>query len=102
MDKESFAKRLSTLRLNKGVSARDMSLSIGLSEGYINNVENRVNYPSMEVFFYICEYLDITPAEFFDTNAQDPTKARALYAVAKGLSGEQLDTLIVLAKGLKK
>lgn len=102
MDKDTFAKRLSVLRLNKGVSARDMSLSIGLSEGYINNVENRVNYPSMEVFFYICEYLGITPAEFFDTKTQDPTKERALYAAAKGLSSEQLDTLIALAKGLKK
>lgn len=102
MDKDTFAKRLSALRLNKGVSARDMSLSIGLSEGYINNVENCVNFPSMEVFFYICEYLGVTPAEFFDVTAQDPTKERALYTAAKGLSSEQLDTLIALAKGLKK
>ena len=50
-----FGKRLAQLRMNKDVSARDMSLSLGQSAGYINNVENGVNYPSMSAFFYICE-----------------------------------------------
>ncbi len=49
----------------KGVSARDMSLSLGQNAGYINNIENGHNFPSITVFFYICEYLGITPKEFF-------------------------------------
>ena len=68
MDKEMFTKRLVELRMKKGVSARDMSLSIGQSAGYINNIENGVNYPSMALFFYICDYLGVTPKEFFDTD----------------------------------
>lgn len=51
MEKDEFIRRLIELRLNKGVSARDMSLSIGQSPGYINNIENDVNFPSMTVFF---------------------------------------------------
>lgn len=43
MDQEKFVKRLIELRLNKGVSARDMSLSLGQSAGYINNIENGIN-----------------------------------------------------------
>ena len=54
MTKEQFSARLTKLRMAKGVSARDMSLSIGQSAGYINNIENGVNLPSMSVFFYIC------------------------------------------------
>lgn len=65
MDQEKFVKRLIELRLNKGVSARDMSLSLGQSAGYINNIENGINYPSMSLFFYICEYFGITPEQFF-------------------------------------
>jgi hypothetical protein len=34
----------------------------------INNIENGINLPSMQAFFYICEYLEITPKEFFDTD----------------------------------
>lgn len=102
MEKEEFALRLSKLRAVKGVSARDMSLSIGQSGGYINNIENRTNYPSMTGFFYICEYLGITPQEFFDTENVAPTKTRALLEAARGLDGEQIDHLIAIAKGLKR
>ncbi len=42
----------------KRVSARDMSLSIGQNAGYINTIESGKAFPSMTVFFYICEYLD--------------------------------------------
>jgi transcriptional regulator with XRE-family HTH domain len=84
------------------VSARDMSLSIGQSAGYINNIENGVNLPSMTVFFYICEYLGISPMDFFDTESVNPTKSSELLKASKGLDNNQLDMLINLAKGLKK
>ena len=60
---EQFAERLAQLRMIKGVSARDMSLSLGQSTGYINNIENKNNLPSMTAFFYICEYLNIEPRD---------------------------------------
>ena len=47
--------RIAQLRLQKGVSARDMSLSLGQSESYINKIENRRTLPSMAGFLYICE-----------------------------------------------
>lgn len=101
MQREEFIKRLTDLRMNKGVSARDMSLSIGQSAGYINNIENGVNLPSMTVFFYICEYFDITPMEFFDVSSKNPIKSKELVEAAKGLSNEQLEHLIAIAEGLK-
>ena len=101
MEKEQFSKRLVELRMNKGVSARDMSLSIGQSAGYINNIENGVNFPSMTVFFYICEYLNISPSDFFDEGNNNPTKAKELLEATKNLSNEQLEHLIAIAKGLK-
>lgn len=102
MEQADFIRRLTELRMNKGTSARDMSLSIGQSAGYINNIENGINYPSMTVFFYICDYLGVTPKEFFDTEALNPTKANELLEAAKGLSSEKLDHLIAIAKGLQR
>lgn len=61
MIEKMFAKRLSELRMLKNVSAREMSLAIGQNQGYINNIENGNNLPSMVAFFYICDYLEITP-----------------------------------------
>ena len=102
MEKETFIKRLGELRMGKGVSARDMSLSLGQSAGYINNIESGVNYPSMAVFFYICDYFGITPKEFFDTEISDPGKAHEMLEAIRGLNTEQVDTLISLAKNLKR
>ena len=50
---EFFRQRLAQLREQKGVSARDMSLTLGQSESYINKIENGKAFPSMHLFFYI-------------------------------------------------
>lgn len=102
MTEKDFSLRLAKLREEKGVSARDMSLSMGQNPGYINNIESGKPMPSLSGIFYICEYLGITPKDFFDTDTASPSKANELYAIAKGLSNEQLDNLIALAKGLRK
>ncbi len=102
MELKEFSLRLSVLRLNKNVSARDMSLSIGQSPSYINNIETGVSFPSMTGFFYICEYLGITPQEFFDVDSKNPVKEQELLNAAKGLSNEQLDHLIAIANGLNR
>ena len=56
---EEFGLRLSRLRESKGVSARQMSLEIGLNKNYINSIESGRNYPNMAHFFEICQYLSI-------------------------------------------
>ena len=101
MDISSFAARLSELRMQKGVSARDMSLSIGQSAGYINNIENGINLPSMSAFFYICEYLGITPSDFFGADKRNPSKLSQLMESAKRLPDNQLDLLLQIINQLK-
>lgn len=102
MEKKEFCWRLTQLRMNKGVSARDMSLSLGQSPNYINGIESGMSYPSMQNFFYICEYLGVTPQEFFDVDSTDPTKADELLKIARTLPGDQLDHLIAIAKAMKR
>lgn len=58
---EWFPNRVAELRAQKGVSARDMSLSLGQSESYINKIENKRTLSSMTGFLYICEFFNITP-----------------------------------------
>ena len=47
MDEKDFSLRLAQLREKKGVSARDMSLSMGQNPGYINNIESGKSMPSL-------------------------------------------------------
>ena len=101
MEKQDFSRRLTELRMEKGVSARDMSLSLGQSAGYINSIESGINYPSMAVFFYICEYLGITPKEFFDTDVGSPKQLAELLEAARHLSPKKVKTLTDLANEMK-
>jgi transcriptional regulator with XRE-family HTH domain len=98
---EFFVERLSSLRNQKNVSAREMSLALGQNESYINRIENRLAFPSMQVFFYICEYFQITPQEFFDEKNPAPGKINQISEEIKNLDDIQLDTIIAVVKGLQ-
>ena len=102
MDEKDFSMRLARLREKKGVSARDMSLSIGQNPGYINNIETGKSKPSLEGIFFICEYLGITPSEFFDTESENPSRLDAIIKDMKKLSSSQLEIIAALVKELIK
>ncbi len=97
-----FVKRLISLRMQKGVSARDMSLSIGQSDGYINKIESRKALPSMTGFFYICDYFGITPAEFFSGGELSPSRSREIAEACSRLKPDTADHLMALISELAK
>ena len=51
MYEDFVPERLAKLRTQKGVSARDMSLSLGQANNYINNIENKKSLPAMPVSY---------------------------------------------------
>lgn len=102
MNEEFFRQRLSQLRSQKGVSARDMSLTLGQSESYINKIENGKAFPSMQIFFYICDYFGISPKDFFDEDASNPVLLNTLIGDLKTLSDSQIANITNLVKDLKR
>ena len=101
MFEDLFYERLAKLRNEKGVSARDMSLTIGQSAGYINRLENQKGFPSMQVFFYICEYLGVTPSEFFDNANNFPSEYKEILEDLKALDAGQLHNIKAIIKDLR-
>lgn len=100
-DEQLFYKRLTELRMARNVSARDMSLSLGQSENYINAIENKHSFPSMQVFFYICDYFGITPMEFFDMDYHNPVKTSKLVGKLKSLNDQQLSLIESMIDNMK-
>ena len=79
MDKMFIANRITELRLKKNVSEYQMSLDLGRNKSYIQSLSSGRNNPTMENFLEICEYFEITPAQFFDPDITNPplhTKVR--------------------------
>ena len=94
--------RLTALRMAKGVSARDMSLSIGQSVNYINQIENRKAEASLAGLFLICEYFGISPQEFFDQENQQPAELKEFIEIVKRLDGGALLHLSAFLKEINK
>lgn len=86
----------------KGISEIYRILSIGQNASYINNIENGKALPSMTGFFYICEYLNITPGEFFDAENKNPEKIQEVVENLKKLDSEQLDNISAIIRDLAK
>lgn len=101
IDAEFISDRIATLRTAMGVSARDMSFSLGQSENYINSIENKRALPSMQMFLYICEYFHIEPKEFFDTENAAPNEYNEAVKKLKRLNRKQLELIIALADEIK-
>lgn len=102
MYEEFTQNRIAQLRTQKGVSARDMSLSLGQNENYINQIENKKAMPSLQGLFYICEYFKITPQQFFDTGNAHPAEIADLVEDLKSLNPVALAHIAGLVKELAK
>lgn len=101
IDASFISNRIAKLRCEKNISARDMSLSLGQSQSYINDIENKKALPSMQMFLYICDFLGVEPKDFFEEDVASPNTLNEAIATIKSLSPKQLELLISIAKEMK-
>ena len=100
MKEKYIAERITELRLKKNVSEYRMSLDLGHSNSYIRSITSGKALPSMSEFLYICDYLGITPKEFFDEDLKNTEQVKHLYDLAKTISNDDLSALINMAERL--
>ena len=99
---DTLRQRLTDLRIKAELSEYQLSLALGLSKGYIQQISSGKALPSMKHFFDICEYFKITPAEFFDIENKDPHLTKELVEATHDLSTEQMNLLIAVARNFAK
>ena len=102
MNKTEFANRLNELMETNNRTARDISLNIGQNSGYVNSILNERAYPSMEVFFKICDELEITPMDFFDTDTRYPDMLNRMVPYLKKLNKKQFENVLLLVEAIAK
>ncbi len=95
-----FGDRITELRSEKGVSEVEMSLALGRSKTYIWNIAAYKSYAGMETFFDICDYLKVTPTEFFEPSAS--SENIALLKMFESLSSQDKRVIMRIMKGLKE
>lgn len=104
MYEDFVASKVIQLRKQKKISAREMSLAIGQNVNYINRIEKKLSLPSLQGLFYICEYCNISPKEFFeDTTTPLPIsyKLQNALEILSKLDDEQLELVLSVAKAIQ-
>lgn len=97
--KDNFIRqRVANLRLAKGISARALSMELGQSENYINHIENGRSEPSIEGLRNICDYFEISMADFFDDKTTYPLQYRKLIEELNKLDSIELDKILEFVK----
>ena len=94
--------RISELRIKKGVSEYKMSIDMGHSKSYIQSIASGRALPSLGEFLFICEYLGITPKDFFDEDMKEPVLVQRAINGIKEMEEEDLNILITLIDRLNE
>lgn len=102
MEFDFVARRITELRMKKDVSECRMSRDMGHGRSYIQNIVAGRSKPSMVEFLYICEYLGVTPSEFFDEGNKEPAMVRHALEGLKKLDARDLEVLIGLIDRLNE
>ncbi|MGM9948140.1 helix-turn-helix domain-containing protein [Floccifex sp.] len=93
--------RITSLRQQKGISEYKLSYDLGHSKSYINNITSGKTLPSMSEFFYICNYFNISPKEFFDDKVSNPALISLITEKLVHLSDDNLLFILELLNRLK-
>lgn len=99
MDYIAFIRdRIQQLRLSQGISERELSLRLGKGESYIQHISSARNLPALTALLEICDYFEITPAEFFDPELKNPNLVKKAMKEIQSLPEEDICFLIDVAK----
>ena len=101
MNEKFIRDRITQLRIRKEISEYKMSLDLGHSKSYIQSIANGRALPSMSEFLYICDYLGVTPQEFFDEELPTPQLSHELTKLTSGMDREDMEVLIAMAKRIR-
>ena len=63
----SFGKQMRLRREELHLSRAALAEELGVSPSAISNYENGVSFPKAEIAFGLCDILDITPRELFES-----------------------------------
>lgn len=102
MDEKFIRSRITELRLKKGISEYKMSFDLGHSKSYVQSISSGRALPSLPEFLYICEYLEITPKDFFDKENKNPELVNKIEKVIKNMCEDDLKAILKIVERMSE
>ncbi|MDE6966993.1 MAG: helix-turn-helix domain-containing protein [Clostridiales bacterium] len=98
MDKSFIKERYARIRLAHNISARRLSMELGQSSEYINQIETGKSMPSVEGLINFCDYFGMSASEFFDDRISFPVEYKAIADELNKMDAMEIGLVLDLLK----
>ena len=102
VDVDFIRNRITQLRLAKGVSEYQMGYDLGHSRSYMYNISSGKSLPPLPEFLEICDYLGVSPSQFFDSSVENPALLQTAIEEIKKLNDDDMMLIIGHIRRLTK
>lgn len=102
MEGNFVRERITELRLKKGIAENRMSLDLGHSRSYMQSISSGRALPSMTEFLAICDYLEVSPKEFFNEESTNGYLLNKITKEVKDLNEQDLQLLLEIISRFKR
>lgn len=101
-DFKAFGQAIKTARMQRGLSRNELGDIINIAPRYIASIENSGQHPSLQIFYELVTFFDISVDQFFFPNKDNQvnTQRRQLDALIDEMDDSGLTILTATAKGI--
>lgn len=99
-DFKAFGKAIKEARRAKGISRNQLADRLNIAPRYIASIENSGQHPSLQIFYELVTFLDVSVDQFFFPNVETDksTQRRQLDALLDGMSDKGIRIVTATAK----
>ena len=99
-DFKAFGQAIKEARKAKGISRNQLADRLNIAPRYIASIENSGQHPSLQIFYELVTFLDVSVDQFFfpNDNAEKSTQRRQLDTLLDSMSDNGLRIVAATAK----
>ncbi|NSJ57195.1 helix-turn-helix transcriptional regulator [Enterocloster clostridioformis] len=103
-DFKAFGTAIKAARKAKGISRNQLADKMGISPRYIASIENSGQHPSLQIFYELVTFLEVSVDQFFFPNAEvdKSTQRRQLDTMLDEMGSKELTIMTATARGIQE
>lgn len=103
-DFKAFGQAIKAARKAKGISRNQLADTLHIAPRYIASIENSGQHPSLQIFYELVTFLDVSVDQFFFPNeeAEKSTGRRQLDSLLDSISDKGLRIVTATAREVKE
>lgn len=101
MNFDFIRRRITELRLSRKMSEYQLSLQLGQCKSYIQGITSGKSLPSLKQLYNICDFFDITPAQFFDDSSDVSPLYHETVNHLRALNDNELEAILKIVQQIE-